>query len=148
MIFILGYRKGFFTCAIFINKYHTIKEVKMFGWLKKLFGIADVNKDGKVDAADAKAAVVKVEEAVKVEVAAVEAKVEEAVKAEVTKIEEAVKAEVAVVETKVEEAVKAEVTKVATKTKAAVAKEKKVVKEKAVKAVAAVKKGGRPKKTV
>ena len=63
----------------------------------------DVNQDGKVDGADAKAAVV-----------AVEAKVEEAVKAEVVKVVEEVKA----IEAKVEEVVVAEVKKVATKAKA------------------------------
>jgi hypothetical protein len=46
----------------------------MFGFIKKLFGSADVNKDGKVDAADAKVVV----ETVKTEVkeAAVEVKAE------------------------------------------------------------------------
>ena len=89
----------------------------------------DVNQDGKVDGADAKAAVV-----------AVEAKVEEAVKAEVVKVVEEVKA----IEAKVEEVVVAEVKKVATKAKA----KAKAVEAKAEEVVvAAVKKGGRPKKS-
>jgi hypothetical protein len=50
----------------------------MFGFIKKLFGSADVNKDGKVDATDAKIVV----ETVKAEVK--EAAVE--VKAEVKKV--------------------------------------------------------------
>ena len=104
----------------------------MYRYWPKAKETLDVNQDGKVDVADAKAAV-----------AVVEAKVEEAVKVEVAKVVEEVKA----VEAKVEEAVKTEVKKVATKAKAVVAKEKKVVKAKADEVVAAVKKGGRPKKS-
>jgi len=48
----------------------------MFGFLKKLFGSADLNKDGKVDAADAKVAV----EAVKTEAKEVVAKTKTTVK--------------------------------------------------------------------
>ncbi len=48
----------------------------MFGFLKKLFGSADLNKDGKVDAADAKVAV----EAVKTEVKEVAVKTKTTVK--------------------------------------------------------------------
>jgi len=59
----------------------------MFGFIKKLFGSADVNKDGKVDAADAKVVV----ETVKAEVkeAAVEVKTE--VKKAAAKTKQAVK---------------------------------------------------------
>lgn len=85
----------------------------------------DVNQDGKLDGADAKAAV-----------EAVVVKVEEEVKAEVAKVEEVVKTEV-----------KKAAAKATTKAKAVVNKAaKEVVKE--TKAPAAVKKSGRPKKSV
>lgn len=48
----------------------------MFAFLKKLFGSADVNKDGRVDAADAKV----VAETVKAEVKEAAAKVKTAAK--------------------------------------------------------------------
>jgi len=48
----------------------------MFAFLKKLFGAADVNKDGRVDAADAKVAV----ETVKAEVKEAAVKVKTAAK--------------------------------------------------------------------
>lgn len=92
----------------------------------------DVNQDGKIDAADAKAAVEVVEAKVVEEVKVVEAKVLEEAK---------------VVEAKVEEVVKTEVKKAATKAKAVVNKTAKTV-AKATKAPAAAKKGGRPKKSV
>jgi hypothetical protein len=81
----------------------------LVGWYfwPKAQKAADVNQDGKVDAADAKAAV-----------AAVEAKVEEAVKVEAAKVIEEAKA----AEAKVEEVVKAEVKKAVTKAKAAAKK--------------------------
>lgn len=91
----------------------------------------DVNQDGKIDAADAKAAV-----------AVVEAKVEEAVKVEVAKVVEEAKA----VEAKVEVAAKTEVKKVAKKAKAAVNKTATKVAE-ATAEPAPAKKGGRPKKS-
>jgi hypothetical protein len=123
----------------------------------------DVNEDGKIDGADAKAAVevvaAKVVEEVKVEAAKVEevvvakykeelaafveteTKVAKELVAEVEKVVEEVKA----VEAKVEEVVVVEVKKVATKAKA----KAKAVEAKAEEVVvAAVKKGGRPKKTV
>lgn len=48
----------------------------MFGFIKKLFGKADLNQDGKVDTADAKVAA----EAVKTEVKKTTAKAKTAVK--------------------------------------------------------------------
>ena len=78
----------------------------------------DVNQDGKIDGADAKAAVAVVEAKVVEEVKAVEAKVEEVVVAEVKKVATKAKAKAKAVEVKAEEVV-----------------------------VAAVKKGGRPKKS-
>ena len=78
----------------------------------------DVNQDGKVDGADAMAAVEVVAEKVVEEVKAVEAKVEEVVVAEVKKVATKAKAKAKAVEAKAEEVV-----------------------------VAAVKKGGRPKKS-
>ena len=78
----------------------------------------DVNEDGKVDSADAKAAVEVVAAKVVEEVKAVEAKVEEVVVAEVKKVATKAKAKAKAVEAKAEEVV-----------------------------VAAVKKGGRPKKS-
>ena len=122
----------------------------------------DINEDGKLDSADAKAAVevvaAKVVEEVKVEAAKVEeavvakykeelaafveteTKLAKEIVAEVEKVVEEVKA----VEAKVEEVVVAEVKKVATKAKA----KAKAVEAKAEEVVvAAVKKGGRPKKS-
>jgi len=65
----------------------------MFGFIKKLFGFADVNNDGKVDVADAKVAV-------------------ETVKAEVKEAAVEVKAEVKKVATKTKQTVKKAVNKV------------------------------------
>ena len=59
----------------------------MIAFFKKLFGFADVNKDGKVDAADAKVAV----EAAKEEVKIVAEKTKTAVKKEATKAKSATK---------------------------------------------------------
>lgn len=60
---------------ILVNyKYLLREDTKMFGFIKKLFGFADVNKDGKVDGADAKVVAQKVEAEVKE--AAVEVKAE------------------------------------------------------------------------
>jgi hypothetical protein len=53
----------------------------MFGFLKKLFGTADVNKDGKVDSADAKVVV----ETVKTEVTEAAVKTKNTVKKAVNK---------------------------------------------------------------
>jgi hypothetical protein len=122
----------------------------------------DVNQDGKVDGADAKAAVEVVAAKVVEEVKVVEAKIEEVavakykeelaafveketkvakeIVAEVDKVVEEVKA----VEAKVEEVVVAEVKKAATKAKA----KAKAVEAKAEEVVADVKKGRRPKKSV
>lgn len=50
--------------------------MKMFGFIKNLFGKADLNKDGKVDATDAKVAAA----AVKTEVKKTAAKAKTAVK--------------------------------------------------------------------
>ena len=135
----------------------------------------DVNEDGKIDSADAKAAVevvaAKVEEEIKIEVA----KVVEEVKVEAAKVEEVVvakyKEELAAfveAETKVAKEIVAEVEKVIEEVKAVEAKVEEVVvaevkktKARVKKAadvnedgkvdvadvVAAVKKGGRPKKS-
>jgi hypothetical protein len=95
----------------------------------------DVNQDGKIDGADAKAAV---------EVVAT--KVEEEIKVEVAKIVEEAK----VVEDKVEEVVKTEVKKVATRAKAAAKKAADVNEDGKVDVadvVEVVKKGRRPKKS-
>ena len=59
----------------------------MFGFIKKLFGFADVNKDGKVDVADAKVAV----ETVKAEVKETAVEVKAEVKKAATKTKETVK---------------------------------------------------------
>jgi hypothetical protein len=59
----------------------------MFGFIKKLFGTADVNKDGKVDAADAKVVV----ETVKAEVKEVAVEVKAEVKKAAAKTTQAVK---------------------------------------------------------
>ena len=128
----------------------------------------DVNEDGKIDSADAKAAVevvaAKVVEEVKVEAAKVEevvvakykeelaafveaeTKVAKEIVAEVEKVIEEVKA----VEAKVEEVVVAEVKKVATRAKAAAKKAADVNEDGKVDVAdvkAAVKKGRRPKKS-
>jgi polyhydroxyalkanoate synthesis regulator phasin len=59
----------------------------MFGFLKKLFGSADVNKDGKVDAQDAKVVV----EEVKAEVKAAAVEVKQTAKKAATKAKAGVK---------------------------------------------------------
>lgn len=68
-------------------KYYLKEDTTMFAFIKKLFGFADVNKDGKVDAQDAKVAV-------------------ETVKAEVKETVVEVKAEVKKVAAKAKQAVK------------------------------------------
>jgi len=117
----------------------------------------DVNEDGKVDGADAKAAVEAVAAKVVEEVKVVEAKVEEVAVAKYkeelaafieteTKVAKEIVEEVKAVEAKVEEVVVAEVKK----TKARVKKAADVNEDGKVDVtdvVAAVKKGGRPKKS-
>ena len=108
----------------------------MYRYWPKAKDTLDVNHDGKIDVADAKAAV-----------AVVEAKVEESVKAEVAKVVEESKA----IEAIAEEIVKTEVKKITTKAKAAAKKAADVNEDGKVDVadvVAAVKKGGRPKKSV
>lgn len=56
-----------------------MEDTRMFGFIKKLFGFADVNKDGKVDSADAKVVAQKVEAEVKEAVVEVKQEVEKTV---------------------------------------------------------------------